>query len=95
MKTIAPLLIAVTLLATGCANTELTRRYKSAKWVSSNVAEIEISAFVIDPPTNTTTTTLHSLHPKGQAALIEAIATKSASTKDLLIALGKNIGEKK
>ena len=93
MKTIITLVVTASLLLAGCTNTELTRRYKSAKWTPSDEPGVEISAFAIDPPRNTTTATLHKLHPDGQAALIKAISENSSSTEDLLVALGESIGK--
>ena len=91
--TVLTMLIALA----GCAHPELTRRHESATWTDAGTGSkplVDVSTFVLDARTQTTRTTLTSLSERGQAALVEALAAKSDSSKTLLEALGAPMGRR-
>ena len=85
-------IVAISICA--CAAPELTKRFKSAEWVANQDGLVDVEAFSIERPGQTTTATLLSLSERGQAEFINTIGAKTTTTKELLDTLGSSIGKK-
>lgn len=73
------------LVLVSCVNPKLTRRYQVHSF-SEGASVAHLSAFTL-PVTTPSATTFLSLNERGQAALIEALASKSGTSSELIAAL--------
>jgi hypothetical protein len=78
-------------IISGCAHTELTRRYKSKNFAAAPPGKeqtyVQVSAFVMKTPPPPQQTLLSQLHSEGQAALISKLAEKVNTPDELYQAL--------
>jgi len=81
------------LVLAGCWGPEITRRYKSATWGTTDQQLVDISAFVVAPNASAAPPpAILQLSPQGQKALIEALAAKERDNSALFAELSGRFG---
>ncbi|MEN6440548.1 MAG: hypothetical protein ABFD97_18395 [Syntrophobacter sp.] len=97
MRRLIPMLVCVILLGIfGCTHTELTRRYHSKDFGDAPKQYVQVSAFVIEPPSSPPKTLVSQLTPEGQRGFFTAVGAKAkdlAEVKQALLYTGKKEGE--
>lgn len=81
------------LLVAGCWGPEITRRYKSATWATTDKSFVDVSAFVVAPPSSAAPQpAVLQLSAQGQKALIEALAANASDNSKLFTQLSGRFG---
>ncbi len=83
-------IIVIICVCFGCAHTELTRRYKSIEFDEAKDKSdryVQVSAFVIDTPESSTSTSISKLTAEGQHGFFKAVGSKAKDMKEVYEAL--------
>jgi hypothetical protein len=77
----------------GCWGPQITRRYKSATWATTDKSFVDVSAFVVAPPGSPAPQpAVLQLSSQGQKALIEALAANASDNSKLFTQLSGSFG---